>query len=85
MGEKKKRLWQRKIDQAADAAITHRDFQVQPEIKLDDKYLFIFIPNMLYLCTFFLYGSRSNKCRRRKNRISFTSNSTKVHSNSSKL
>jgi hypothetical protein len=42
------RLWRREIDQAAVAAVTHRDFQVQHEIKLDDKYLFIFIPIFLY-------------------------------------
>ena len=35
---KERGLWQ-----AAVAVATHRDFQVQHEIKLDDKYLFIFI------------------------------------------
>lgn len=43
------------MDEAeADALVTHRDFQVQHEIKLDDKYLFMFNPNKqcVPLCTF---------------------------------
>lgn len=48
----KTRLWRREIDQAAVAVETHRDFQVQHEIKFDDKYLFIFIP--IFCSLFFL-------------------------------